>query len=809
MELTSVDSIDIENCYTQPFSDDLCHAILNRHWWSNPRPTNCSSVELAAVVKAASNLFEFVVMSRAAQLLLARDDLPDVIKVWVSIEVYRYHHFLPHKFALEFKSKLRQITHPVQKEYADLAISITDELRLRLPTTGQNTFRAMLPYRKRIEKLYSTQYRRQHLIWKGQFLVGCLEVSEGINYQLDIIDRFVDQTMAEGFLPQAILILLSSAHYLTVRGEPARSVGLLAKARRFLRRLPNKNAFLSIFITGNLFEAYRALRKWERAQHYGEKTLALQIEVGAFHFLKGTATDVFEVMYRNRDYEEIECWTDRLRQYPEYDIEKDSLEMGRIETLLSEPLDDVADNAEYLKNKILRIRQFFNLELGAINAAKRELDRFRELCVVTGLPNRLAFEHRLMKESETSSFCLLFFDLVGFKQINDSEGHLTGDQLLAEIGKCLKLIAPHNSAYRWGGDEFAVLLPGPHDESAMHTLHQRIQKAFANDLMLGDRNISIQASFGYAVYPDDSPTTLGMTQAVDLAMYHSKQLKAGELVRYQRAFLDQATQKSQIIEQFRAALSKDQISVYWQPIVGAKHSDLVAVEALLRWQQDDRPMVNSTEYFVDLLESREFGVKAGFLAIEKALQQFAGCTQMVDSEVRLNINISECVIRESDFAARLDDASRRYGISPTRITLEMTEHAAFKLHDQVLASLRTVRERGYKIAIDDFGVGHSSLTRLIELPVDFIKLDKSFVDGLCFNQKRQTVCRSVIDMCNQLGLPVTAEGIENLQNLTWLRAHGVDTLQGYFFTVPLQSLDEVGRRFGRHGATSLPELFSI
>ncbi len=795
MEITTIDSINFDNCFTHQFSDELSYAILAHHWLDNDTPEQSSTLTLAKVVKAAANVLETVILYRAAELVLARDDLPDTANLWICIELYRCQHFLPKKLDFEFQSKLRLITDPVQKEFADLAISIEDVLRLRLPTTGQNTYRAYLPYRKRIEKLYATQYRRQHYSWKSHFLAGCIEETAEFDVQLELIFKYVDRMLQEGFLPQAVYALVASSHYLTVRGEPRRSLGILHRARRLLRRMPIENPFLCVFITGNLFEAYRAMGRWTRSQKYGEKTLQLQIKVGALHFLKGTATDVFEVMRRNRDEQAIERWTATLNQFPEFSQGSDLLETVRIETLLSEPLDTMANDAEYLKQKILRIREFFYSELGSINAAKRELDRFREMCVVTGLPNRLAFEHRLMKESESSSFCLLFFDLVGFKQINDSEGHLTGDQLLSEIGKCLKLITPKYSAYRWGGDEFAVLLPGPHDEQAMHALHHTIQKAFANDLMLGDRNISIQASFGYAVFPDDSPTTLGMTQAVDLAMYHSKQLKAGELVRYQRSFLDQATKKSQIIEKFRTALSKDQITVYWQPIVSAKNCAPVAVEALLRWKHDDQPIQNSAEYFVDLLESREFGVEVGMLAIEKAFEQFANCPEIYGSDLRLNINISERVIREADFARKLIESSQRYSIPPTRVTLEMTEHAAFKLHDQVLASLRTLRKLGYKIAIDDFGVGHSSLTRLLELPVDFIKLDKSFVDGLCTNRKRQTVCRSVIDMCNQLGLPVTAEGIETLDNLKWLLAHGVDSLQGYYFTVPLPSLNQVCRQF--------------
>jgi diguanylate cyclase (GGDEF)-like protein len=406
---------------------------------------------------------------------------------------------------------------------------------------------------------------------------------------------------------------------------------------------------------------------------------------------------------------------------------------------------------------------------------------------LTGLPNRALFTDRLQHAlsrmpRRSHSVAVLFLDIDRFKMINDSLGHDVGDQLLVEVaGRLSSCLRPSDTLSRYGGDEFTILLEDP-DENGAVTVADRILELLQLPFSLAGREVSASASIGIAHAP--SPTGEDPLREADLAMYRAKDRGRGrwevfdpEMNRYARGRLDSETELAQAVE-------RRQFVLHYQPVVSLADGRVTGVEALVRWIHPRRGVVSPAE-FIPLAEETGTIVPLGRWVLEEACRQAVAWDLAGLAPLQLNVNLSAIEFQREDLVDTVAAVLASTGLPPSRLTLELTESVVMEDVDAGMKAMGRLRELGVRIALDDFGQGHSSLGYLKRFPLDNVKIDRSFVDGLVASAEDQAIVRSVVMLARELHMTVTAEGIETAAQLEAVRALGCDEAQGYFFSAPL------------------------
>ncbi len=430
-----------------------------------------------------------------------------------------------------------------------------------------------------------------------------------------------------------------------------------------------------------------------------------------------------------------------------------------------------------------------------LSAHKEAEERIHTLAyhdVLTGLPNRLLLhdrlEHALAKAQRRSqAVAVLYLDLDNFKNINDSLGHAVGDQLLIEVANRLRAsVRDMDTVARLGGDEFVVLLENLEDTAAAASVAAKVHAGLARPIQVGSQSLHADASIGIALYPADGDNAASLLQNADTAMYQAKARGRGNH-QYYAAFMNaQAREQLALETTLYEALENDEFQLHYQPIIDLDSGAMTGVEALIRWQAPGRGLI-APDTFIRIAEETGAIVPIGDWVIRQACHDLAAWAARGLEPPQMSINISPRQLRQPGLAARIRSILRETGIAPHLLELEVTESALMERPDIAAEILRELKAMGLSIAIDDFGVGYSSLGYLKTFPIDKLKIDRSFVSDLLDDDNDREITLALISLSHNLGLRVTAEGVELQAQLEFLREHGCDQVQGYLFSRPLPS----------------------
>jgi len=411
--------------------------------------------------------------------------------------------------------------------------------------------------------------------------------------------------------------------------------------------------------------------------------------------------------------------------------------------------------------------------------------------LLTELPNRALFREHLDKalrerRQDRSSIAMVFADLDDFKAINDVMGHAAGDELLRHVAKRFQASLREGDVIaRTGGDEFAALLVGVTPEEVVAT-GGRMLESLSAPFSLPERPVSITASVGAAVHPGGDTTVEQLTANADIAMYAAKKAGKGTLKLFEPSMLTQVKERADLLEDLRRGIERDEFQLYYQPIISLRSDEIVGVEALLRWYHPTLGL-RTPSSFIAVAEESGLIVPIGSVALHAAMAdavrwQRAGGS---DKPLFVNVNVSARQLQSSDFVDEVRAAIERTGLDPHQLVLEITETVLVAEASVVAAKLSNLRQLGVRIAIDDFGSGYSSLRYLTQLPIDMIKIDRSFVQLLDRQTEDGHLTLAICKIARTLGFEVVGEGIETMKQLHRLRGMDCDYGQGYEIAPPL------------------------
>jgi len=411
---------------------------------------------------------------------------------------------------------------------------------------------------------------------------------------------------------------------------------------------------------------------------------------------------------------------------------------------------------------------------------------------VTQLPNRSMYWDFLSKSIATASrtknnIAILLLDLDNFKQINDSLGHDAGDELLIQMAKKLShCVREADIVARVGGDEFAILLLNPRDTQVAANIAQKVLADIAQTFHIFSNDVSVRASIGIAIYPDDGTTATQLTKAADTAMYHAKSSGRNTFKYFSRAMHERIQHDMKITQELHKALDGQQMSVNFQPQLQVNNNQLVGFEALIRWHHPKMGQVSPTE-FIPVAETNGLITEIGDWCLMQALQQTKKWNEKLVNGNRVNIavNVSSLQFKQNKFAEHIINLVTSSGLPPELLELEITETAIMENPKQTIEDLHKLRAAGIRISMDDFGTGYSSLAQLKQLPIDVLKIDKSFIDEINQNESGNAIVKSIIDLAHSLNISVVAEGVETQDQFTFLKKSDCDVVQGYYFSKPL------------------------
>jgi diguanylate cyclase (GGDEF)-like protein len=379
---------------------------------------------------------------------------------------------------------------------------------------------------------------------------------------------------------------------------------------------------------------------------------------------------------------------------------------------------------------------------------------------------------------------VLFVDLDGFSDVNDSLGHEAGDQLLAQTAARLRgCVRKADVVSRLGGDEFAVMLPELSDPADAAVAARHIIAELSAPFRLTGGEAFVSASIGIALYPADAAKADELLRNADLAMYNAKQAGRGQVVFFQASMNQEVRRRVELDRELRDALAEGQFELHYQPQLDLRSGRICAAEALLRWRHPSRGLVRPVE-FIPFAESSGLIDPIGQWAIEAACVQLVAWRALQLPVEYVSVNVSPRQLRRPGFATFVAGVLQRHELTPGMLHLEITESALEDDQPAASANFGALIQLGMQLELDDFGTGYSSLARLQHVPVAAVKLDRSFISTIERNAGAQAVVRAVIDMSHALGKYVVAEGIEHEGQLALLQAMGCDLAQGYYLSQP-------------------------
>ncbi|KQN43462.1 diguanylate phosphodiesterase [Pseudomonas sp. Leaf48] len=448
-------------------------------------------------------------------------------------------------------------------------------------------------------------------------------------------------------------------------------------------------------------------------------------------------------------------------------------------------LDDEGDLASYV---------CFFTDISERKASEQRIHRLAYYDALTHLPNRSLFQDRLhtalqVAERQKSWVVLMFLDLDRFKPINDSLGHAAGDRMLKDMAtRLLGCVDDDDTVARMGGDEFTLLLqPRANREVALtRAIHvaEQILASLVKPFVLEGREFFVTASVGIALSPQDGNELSQLMKNADTAMYHAKERGKNNFQFYQADMNASALERLELESDLRHALEQNEFVLYYQPQFSGDGKRLTGAEALLRWRHPRRGLVPPGD-FIPVLEELGLVVDVGDWVIGEACRQLKTWHLAQVRVPKVSVNISARQFSDGQLGMRIATILKETGLPPACLELELTESILMREVSEAMQILAGLKNLGLSIAVDDFGTGYSSLNYLKQFPIDVLKIDRTFVDGLPSGEQDAQIARAIIAMAHSLNLAVIAEGVETQEQLDFLREHGCDEVQGYLFGRPM------------------------
>ena len=582
-------------------------------------------------------------------------------------------------------------------------------------------------------------------------------------------------------------------------GPEAAEVGRLQRRLERERRARLEAETIAERATTELFEMVRALRRSKAVLDETPDLVAIADLEGRVSYLNRAFQEMLGIV--PGDVEEINLW-ELLDAPGQAMLFTDVLPALDEKSLWHGELTIMRPNGTAIPvSQVLVAHRHGDGRLESVSSISRDITERLEMAArltqqalhdpLTGLPNRLLIIDRLEQALGRSGRGLglvgvLYLDLDRFKLINDGLGHAAGDELLRVVARRVEgAVRSSDTVGRLGGDEFVAVCDGLQTEAELMALVQRIDTALAQPCLLGEEEVFVGASVGVAI-GDGTEGSEELIRRADEAMYQAKRSGRGRYEVFREGLRAQAAERLQTERDLHRALDAGELRLHYQPVIELATGRIAGVEALIRWEHPVRGLLGPDD-FIDLAEDNGLITPIGIWVINEACRQAARWRNAEPEKLSafsVAINLSAHQLKHSGLSAVVDDALRSTGITPSSIAFELTESTLMDAEGPTLAELRKLKELGVEIGTDDFGIGYSSLTYLKRFPVDFFKVDRSFVAGLGREREDEAIVDALVCLGRGLGLRVIAEGVENSEQLGRLEALGCKFAQGFFFARP-------------------------
>jgi diguanylate cyclase (GGDEF)-like protein len=437
----------------------------------------------------------------------------------------------------------------------------------------------------------------------------------------------------------------------------------------------------------------------------------------------------------------------------------------------------------------------YTAELNAQRSREQIAQRLRSMAhfdQLTGLPNRALFSEKardalLRASAEGERLALMFIDLDNFKLVNDTRGHAAGDALLVEAARRAQTaLEPGDLLARLGGDEFVAIIERPPGRAELSRRADRLIRALSEPIAVAGNVFHIGASVGVAIFPEHGLSAEDLMKSADAAMYKAKEAGKNQHVFFASSMHEALSRRLRMETLLRQAFANGEFRLVWQPQIGLASRELEGFEALARWRNEELGDVPPSE-FVPLAESSGLIEPFGQWVFENACAQIALWRAEGLSPPRVAFNLSALQLRQPDLEAKLQATLGRHGLLPNAFEAEITESSLIADPDRAAELLRGLRANGMHVAVDDFGVGYSSLSYLTRFEIDALKIDRIFVEQIGSNRQAEGVIEAIASLAAAFGARVVAEGVERAEQADWLAGTGCELAQGYFFSRPLEA----------------------
>ncbi len=413
--------------------------------------------------------------------------------------------------------------------------------------------------------------------------------------------------------------------------------------------------------------------------------------------------------------------------------------------------------------------------------------------VLTGLYNRNYFVRHLGNFTQRAleskkKVAVMFLDIDDFRKINDVLGIIVGDEVVQQFGQFLGTFRSGQTIVsRFNSDIYCIGIYDPQEERSVEGIYrairERLQKPF---IISSGQELIISVSVGVAEYPEAAKDVLELVNCAEIVMFKAKSGGKNAIQYFKVPILDDFLQNASIENKLKEAAFHENFVMYFQPQYRIRDGKLRGAEALIRWKDDDGNMI-SPSVFIPIAEKNGAIVPIGDWVIEESIRLYAGWKKKYNMSLILSINVSSIQYKRDDFVGKLTDTLEKYGVKPSEVELEITESVLIEDFVEVTDKLLILKGYGFKISLDDFGTGYSSLSYLKGLPIDTLKIDKSFIDTVISDYNTRIITESIIHMVKKLGYETVAEGVETKEQYDYLKSMECDTIQGYFLSRPLPS----------------------
>ncbi len=409
---------------------------------------------------------------------------------------------------------------------------------------------------------------------------------------------------------------------------------------------------------------------------------------------------------------------------------------------------------------------------------------------LTGLGNRTLFYDHLKKilsshQRRKKRFALLIVDLDDFKRINDTRGHRVGDEMLKQVAlRFSELTEPGEMLARSGGDEFFILKPGIKSIEEVENLAAKVLKTFEIPFNIDEAEFFMGASVGITVYPDDGEDRDTLIQYADVAMNEAKAGGKNKYRFFDHNIRERVASWMEKEKDLRYAILREEFLVYYQPVLDAASGRIHGAEALVRWNHPTKGVL-SPSYFIEIAEETGQIVPIGQWVMETVLKHYKTWSSKSDRNLLVSVNLSPAQFKRQDLHEWIKELIMKYDMKPEALQIEITETVVMENLQHSIEMLEKIRKLGVKVALDDFGTGYSSLNYLRTLPLDILKIDKSFIHHLGKDRKEASIVSQITNMAHELNLTVTAEGVEQKKQIQTLQRFGCEEVQGYYFYRPM------------------------